>query len=210
MLSTTERERLMDRDSKEKDTDSQIKASNDAKVRRKLASWLKEDLDDVHLIINKLPEDQLKRVFRSLKDEQIAVLFDVSEKLMDILGYHGIEGSWQDRSTWHVTKEGKTIPATDKDIKQSLIVAEHAQALKKHRTGDRIIALQYDPESEKWDWKTLERNRLIVQDHDPAVTIANIVRTRDIATYPNWTTENLAALDEVEAILKSIKGEPPK
>jgi hypothetical protein len=203
MLSAIERERLMNRDSK--DMDSQTRASNDARMRRKLATWLKEDLEDVRLILNELPEDQLKRVFKSLKDEQVAVLFDLSEKLMDNLGYHGIEGAWQNRASWCVTKEGNPMPVTERDIKQSLIVAEHARALKKHRTGDKIIAFQYVPESEKWDWKMLEKNRLIVQDNDPAVTIANIVRTRDIATYPNWTPENFTVMDEVEAILKSIQ-----
>jgi hypothetical protein len=129
MLSPTERERLKNRDSK--DMDSQIKASNDSRVRRKLAAWLKEDLDDVHLILDKLPEDQLKRVFR---DVDVYGLLGLASLIMLVREFWPVIGDLKHPEEWKVhewtpvSSRGKQIsrdkyrPAENIDIKRAAVL----------------------------------------------------------------------------------------
>ena len=65
LLSDLEFERLKNR-SKEPHT----RATNDGRVRRKLSAWLK-NLDDVFFIMQKLPENQLKDVFREVDIDKL-------------------------------------------------------------------------------------------------------------------------------------------
>ncbi len=217
LLSGKERERLIERETSK---DKRLRATNDVRVKRKLSAWL-DSLEDISLVLKHLPPDQWLSIIPSLNDDQVATLFRLTEKLMNLLGYYGIEGSWQDRSSWQVTRggfddRGFPIPAstpraaTEKDIRQSLIVDEHRLALDKHRTGDKIIAYQYIPgnnekDTGKWKWETLERNYWVTQNYDPALMIGYMARYKDISAFPNWTPEALVAIDEVADILRSIK-----
>jgi hypothetical protein len=107
MLSPEERNRLEERYSEE--MNSQVKASNDARARRKLAKWLGEDLDDVFLIIEKLPNDQLKKVVSNAAVWHLLALY---EKSMEIMKISPLTGEIDKPEDW--TTLGK--PAKDIDI----------------------------------------------------------------------------------------------
>ena len=79
LLSDLEFKRLMDR-SKEPN----IRATNDARVRRKLSAWLK-NINDVFIILQKLPEDQLKDV---LHEEDIDKFYSIIGEAMRIRNYY--------------------------------------------------------------------------------------------------------------------------
>ena len=120
MLSPEERKRLKERDSE--NMDSQIKASNDIRARRKLAKWLKEDLDDVFLIIDKLPVDQLKKVF---SDDNVDALLLVASAIMCIEDFAPIEGELEYPEKWRVPLgENKSRPATILDMIRSIILTD--------------------------------------------------------------------------------------
>lgn len=126
MLSPEERKRLKERDSNE--MDSQIKASNDARARRKLKSWLKDDLDDVYLILDKLPEDQLRRV---LTDEHAFKLLDLAERLMAIKRFAFMWGDIKNPEQWKVaSRPGEPNRlAGDQDIVRSFLLRRHIDNL---------------------------------------------------------------------------------
>jgi hypothetical protein len=145
MLSHEERKRLAERNSK--DMDSQIRASNDARARRKLATWLKEDLQDVYLILDKLPEDQLKRI---LTDDNAYYLLDLAAQVMRIKGFCPIEGEFGHPESWKALKskpdyiEGwepfilrrtpdklEAVPVSDLDIQRSVIFGRFLKVLRK-------------------------------------------------------------------------------
>jgi len=208
LLSDLERERLETRNS----LDPHTRNTNDVRVKKKLTAWL-DSLEDISLILKHMPSDQWWNVAPSLKDEHVIVLFKLSEKLMDVLGYYGIEWSEDDPRAWVVTRAGfdergfpiaakDPRPATARDIKQSLIMGEHALALRKHRTGDRIIA--FDKAS--GEWETLEKKYYATQDYDPAVMMGYSVDLRERGMeFPKWTSKDLELLDKVSEILRSIK-----
>jgi hypothetical protein len=164
----------------------------------------------VAFILEYLPQNQWKHLKDSLNENQVDTLFRISEKLMDILGFYGIEGNQSDRSAWVVKKDGydergfpraaKPRPATDKDIKQSWIVAKHELALRKHRTGDKIVIVSTT--------LPLERKQYVVQDEDPAVMMGFMAQHRDAgATFRDYTPEMFATMDEVAAIIKKEESE---
>jgi hypothetical protein len=127
MLSPEERKRLKERDSNE--MDSQIKASNDARARRKLKAWLKDDLDDVYLILDKLPEDQLRRVFA---DDHVFKLLDLAERIMAIKRFAFMWGDIENPEKWKVAGrpgEGPNKLAEDQDIIRSFLLRRHIDAL---------------------------------------------------------------------------------
>lgn len=208
LLSDLERNRL----EKRKSLDPHTRNTNDVRVKRKLLAWMKE-LDDISVILKHLPKDQWNNLSSSINEDQIAILFKLSEKLMDLRDFYGIEGNQSDRTTWKVTKDGydeRGFPRpassprkpTDRDIKQSWIVAQHELALKKHRTGDRIIIVDREiSKSEKV--LPLERHQYVIQDQDPAVMMGFMAQHRDSgATFSGYTPEMFAAMDEVAAIIK--------
>lgn len=208
LLSDLERERLEKRNT----LDTHTRNTNDVRVKKKLTAWL-DSLEDISLILKHMPSDQWRNIAPSLKDEHVIVLFKLSEKLMGVLGYYGIEWSEDDPSAWVVTRAGfderglpiaakDPRPVTERDIKQSLIMGDHELVLKRHRTGDKIIA--FDKAS--GEWETLEKKYYATQDYDPAVMMGYSVHLREIgAEFPKWTSKDLELLDKVSEILRSIK-----
>ncbi len=208
LLSDLERERLETRNS----LDPHTRNTNDVRVKKKLTAWL-DSLEDISLILKHMPSDQWRNITPSLKDEHVIVLFKLSEKLMDVLGYYGIEWSEDDPRAWVVTRAGfdergfpiaakDPRPATEKDIKQSLIMGDHALVLKRHRTGDKIIA--FDKAS--GEWETLKKYYYATQDYDPAVMMAHTANMRDRGVeFPAYTPEDFDAMDKVAEILRSIR-----
>lgn len=79
LLSDLEFKRLMNRP-----PEPNIRAANDARVRRKLSAWLK-NINDVFIILQKLPEDQLKEV---IGNEDLEKLYSIIGMGMRIKGYY--------------------------------------------------------------------------------------------------------------------------
>jgi hypothetical protein len=79
LLSDLEFKRLMNRSN-----EPRTRATNDGRVRRKLSAWLK-NINDVFIILQKLPEDQLKDV---LHEEDIDKLYSIMGQFMKIMNYY--------------------------------------------------------------------------------------------------------------------------
>ena len=60
------------------------RATNDGRVRRKLSAWLK-NINDVFIILQRLPEDQLKD---ALREEDIDKLYSIIGEAMRIRNYY--------------------------------------------------------------------------------------------------------------------------
>jgi len=79
LLSDLEFKRLMNRS-----LEPSIRAANDARVRRKLSAWLK-NINDVFIILQKLPEDQLREV---IEDEDLDKLYSIIGEAMRIKSHY--------------------------------------------------------------------------------------------------------------------------
>jgi len=89
LLTEKERLRLVNR----RDTDDKkIRAANDIRAKKKLSAWLK-NIPDVLLILEKLPDDQIRDV---LADNDIFKLFKLTEIAVDIQGFTPILGRLTD------------------------------------------------------------------------------------------------------------------
>jgi len=132
MLSSTERDRLKNRNSK--DTKSQIRASNDARVKRKLIHWLEEDLDDVNLIIEKLREDQLESIFT---DNNVYHLLDIISKIISIRDFKPVLGELGNPEEWKVMGHPEKCRVIDADLLDQLALATgYPGDFKKFVVGD--------------------------------------------------------------------------
>jgi hypothetical protein len=91
------------------------------RVRKKLSAWLK-DISDVLLIVDKLPEDQVREV---VSDNDIFNLFKLTETSMGISIFSPVEGRiWDER--WISTRPGG---ATDLDISRSFNTYNHVKRM---------------------------------------------------------------------------------
>jgi hypothetical protein len=88
LLSDLERERLEKRSS----LDQHTRATNDVRIKKKLSAWLKS-IPDVRLILEKLPDDQIRSV---LSDKYIFDVFKSTEIIVDIQGFTPISGRLPD------------------------------------------------------------------------------------------------------------------
>ena len=79
LLSDLEFKRLTNRS-----MEPHTRATNDGRVRRKLSAWLK-NINDVFIILQRLPEDQLKDV---LREEDIDKLYSIIGEAMRIRNYY--------------------------------------------------------------------------------------------------------------------------
>lgn len=112
LLTDSERERLIHRSN-----DSKTRASNDVRVRKKLRSWL-QSLDDIGLVCEYLPEDQLSK---EITDNQIFFLIGIANSFMKIRHFLPIEGDIESPDEWKiVTATGAKQLANDVDIDRSL------------------------------------------------------------------------------------------
>ena len=130
LLSDLERDRLENRDTENK----RISATNDVRVKKKLSDWLK-DTTDVIRIIEYLPEDQLKRVF---KDEHAYRMLQLAEIIMTIRNFYPIAGKLETPEEWKaVTSRSpgqppNVRPATDVDIDRAWILERFFDNMSKH------------------------------------------------------------------------------
>jgi hypothetical protein len=112
LLTKIELERLANRDS-----DETTKKANDARVRKKLAAWLK-NIDHIILILDNLPEDQIREV--SADDDIYKLLFAAS-KLLNFKKFYPVKGNNEVPAEWYVVDgEGRKIRnVSDEDIRRA-------------------------------------------------------------------------------------------
>jgi hypothetical protein len=125
MLSPEERKRLINRNSK--DMDSQTRAANDFRVRRKLKDWFKTDLLDVFIIFNQLPDETLKKTLHG--DDDAYALLLIAERIMSILGFYLFEGDLENSDAWEIMAKFPSAwpeiefrPVSNKDIERAVIL----------------------------------------------------------------------------------------
>ena len=122
-LSPKEREGLLHRPS-----NAHERATNDVRVRKKLAAWLK-NLPDMALVFRYLPEEQLRK---ELFEEWYAYDFlGIAITIMDCLGFSPIIGEFERPEEWQVViDENNQRPVENLDILRSLITADNITPLK--------------------------------------------------------------------------------
>ena len=124
LLSEKEREKLTNRANLDKRTNS----TNAIRVKRKLSAWL-DNISDVVLILQTLPDDQLKD---EVHDWYLYFLLNIVENLMEIEKFYPIEGDIEEPDEWKAVikcekkTEKKTVrPAEDLDIARASMLTYH-------------------------------------------------------------------------------------
>jgi len=118
LLSDLEKERLEKRIT----LDAHVRSTNDMRIRRKLANWL-SSVDDVLLILERLPKDDIQKV---ATDTAVLRTATASVELMRLMGYRPIVGEVGQPEGWQaIAKRGVMLddyiltPANDVDIIRS-------------------------------------------------------------------------------------------
>lgn len=170
LLSVAERDRLIHRPH-----DAKKRASNDVRIRKKLRSWL-ENLDDIALIDEYLPQDQ---VIKEIADNHIYFLMGIARKFMEILKYYPIIGKADHPESWKVLiTQGVERPATDIDMSRALSIKKSIEDLMalhgESNPIDKVLLLsRMDSHPELQDKITeaerrgLERLTEAIMDYDP-------------------------------------------
>ena len=141
-LTDDQKERMVNRDREGYLTPIE-RSENEFAVRNRLKEFL-EFIPDAILILDKLPKDQLtknKKLADVLNDGTVQGLFDLTEKLLDLLDYMPVQGSPQKP---YVTKilgdrPGDVIirKANDQDFARNQQLINHAGALNEYyQTGN--------------------------------------------------------------------------
>lgn len=131
LLSPEERKRLKERNYES--MDSQTRASNDSRVRRKLRKWFKEDLNDVSLALNQLSQDRLKLV---LTDGDVFRLLDAALQIARIKEFAPLIGKIEDPSSWKVGDR----QAEDNDIQRAAKLHWYIEKLNEFSDQNNLIA----------------------------------------------------------------------
>jgi hypothetical protein len=114
LLSDIERERLIHRPH-----DAKTRASNDVRIRKKLRAWIHE-LDDVALICEYLPEDQINK---EIVDNDVYFLMGIARSFMKSLKFFPMLGRVDHPEEWKTqTDTGAERSVTDEDIDRSLTI----------------------------------------------------------------------------------------
>lgn len=127
-LSPKEREGLLNRPA-----NAHERATNDVRVRKKLAAWLKE-FDDMVTIFLCLPPEQLRKELDDLHAHRLSFFLT---KTMDVLNFHPIVGEIGKPEEWEAIIDARTTksemwdrfsicsrPVEDRDITRTLILAD--------------------------------------------------------------------------------------
>jgi len=114
LLSEIERDRL-----RRRPPDAKTRASNDVRIRKKLRSWI-HDLDDIALICEYLPEDQLAK---EMADNDVYFLMSIAKSFMKTLKFMPIVGKVDQPEGWKIkSNSGIEYPVSDMDIDRSLTI----------------------------------------------------------------------------------------
>lgn len=123
MLSDLERERIQDREKLDRHT----RTTNDIRVKRKLAAWIK-NISDVKTILDNLPEDQIRD---ATHDYDIYLLFNVIQDLLYRRRFYSIEGKADNPDEWKIVVDENTLrPAANTDVIRSSMLGFYLDKLK--------------------------------------------------------------------------------
>ena len=173
LLSDLERKRLVDRKSQDKHT----RTTNDIRVKKKLAAWLSA-MNDVSLIIRKLPEDQVRDV---IHDWGIYFLLHIVENMMAINNFYPIEGDAERPDEWQAVTEFDKInkrpihtrAAEDLDIVRSSMLTWHVNIqgtyLGFHNPVVKVVDLAKLYENPELCDKLTDGEKRAVKRHNKAV-----------------------------------------
>jgi hypothetical protein len=134
-LSPKQKEGLLNRP-----TNAHERATNDVRVRKKLAAWLK-DFTDMLLVFSKLPPEQLRK---ELSDSHVLSLSFFLRKSMEVLDYAPIIGELGEPEDWDKISNRKMWeprtpdrrhhaplePVEDADIGRNAILMDNLSFLK--------------------------------------------------------------------------------
>ncbi len=124
MLTTKEKERLANR---ENETPS-VRARNELVIRNKLGTWL-SDLEDVILILEQLPEKQLRTVFAD--DEIVYKIFDLAKKGPTLRKFNQIFGTPDKPFVVNYNNEdGRVRAANYEDVERACFVQDLIDEMK--------------------------------------------------------------------------------
>jgi hypothetical protein len=134
LLSDLERERLEKRSSLDRHT----RATNDVRVKRKLAAWLK-GTGDVLRILNNLPEDQIRDV---TKDLDIYMLLSVIPYLLRIRNFYPVEGEEDKPDDWVIAIDEKNRRlATNQDVMRSVLLNTYISYIRPFHGENNPVAV---------------------------------------------------------------------
>lgn len=169
LLSDIERDRLRYRPH-----DAKTRASNDVRIRKKLRSWI-HDLDDIALICEFLPEDQLAK---EMADNDVFFLMGIARCFMDTLKFMPIVGKVDQPEGWKKrSSSGVEYPVSDVDIDRSLSLKKSIDDIISYYGQDNPIGsvlelsrMESIPELKnkitEGDRKGLERVRVSLMNYD--------------------------------------------
>jgi hypothetical protein len=162
-LTEDQKKKLISRDSR--DLTPAERRDNEFAVRNRLKEFL-EFVSDANLILECLPKDQLrknKKLVDVLNDGTVQGIFDLTEKLLDILDYMPVQGS---PGKPYVTKILSDEPgdiivrkANDSDFARNQQLINHVGALGDYyQTGENWMNLIISHKAKKGlkDWKKEE------------------------------------------------------
>jgi hypothetical protein len=121
MLSDLERDRLNGRGTLDKKT----RAVNDARVKKKLISWLGDAVDALAILRN-IPSERLKD---DLIDIDAYLLLSIAEDIMRDRRFMAVKGKLEAPSEWEAEGYGITRPANNIDIARTSMVNDHVREL---------------------------------------------------------------------------------
>lgn len=117
MLSQLERERLENRES----LDQKIRATNDARVKKKLLKWLDDGID-AFTILSHLPLDKLKD---ELSDYDVYRLFNITKYVAWSRKFMAISAEKDEKNPeWYAEGYGIIRPADSTDIARAICIDE--------------------------------------------------------------------------------------
>lgn len=160
LLSDLERQRLS---AKRSELDRHVRATNDVRVKRKMAGW-QNMISDVMFILQSMPEDQLHDV---IVDWSIYLLLNIVERLMKIKKFCPIEGKPDMPGDWRTiveidekTGQPTSVRPTEKlDIARASMLAWHIGIIGKYYIGFNNPIVKVSDLAKYYE-KPEDRNRL--------------------------------------------------
>lgn len=153
-LTDDQKKKLIDRESR--DLTPSERRDNEFAVRSRLKEFL-EFVPDAILILDKLPKEQLrknKKLAGVLNDDTVQGIFDLTERLLDLLDYMPVQGSPQKPYVTKILsdKPGDVIirKANDQDFVRNQRLINHVSALREYyQTGESWMNLWIVHEGKK-------------------------------------------------------------
>jgi hypothetical protein len=180
-LTETQIQHLKSRD----DQPVAIRKNNEYAIRKHLEKFL-EYGKDMAIVLDRLPEKQLKRY---IKDDHVYMFLNFALRLMELLEFAPIKGEADDSDNWQVTirkpnrktkkSEPITRPANKIDINRSVKLNQYCIKIGRFVSGDDPAYLEYKHKIDElkphyidrtYSWELInEINRLASEQHEDTI-----------------------------------------